>query len=72
MSGTEPPSGGMSREPIPGQSPDSPREARIRHRRFSAIWLIPIVAALVTGYLGWRTFSDRGPPLPVGSVSAAE
>ncbi|UPG72061.1 MlaD family protein [Roseomonas gilardii subsp. gilardii] len=70
MSGTEPPSGGMSREPIPGQSPDSPREARIRHRRFSAIWLIPIVAALVTGYLGWRTFSDRGPLITVSFGNA--
>ncbi|MDT8329798.1 MlaD family protein [Roseomonas gilardii] len=70
MSGTEPPAGGMSREPVPGQSPDSPREARIRHRRFSAIWLIPIVAALVTGYLGWRTFSDRGPLITVSFGNA--
>ena len=49
MSGTEPPAGGMSREPIPGQRPDDASEARVRHRRFSMIWLIPIVAALVTG-----------------------
>lgn len=70
MSGTEPPADGMSREPIPGQRPDDAREARVRHRRFSMIWLIPIVAALVTGYLGWRTFSDRGPLITVSFGNA--
>ena len=34
------------------------------------IWLIPIVAALVTGYLGWRTFSDRGPLITVSFGNA--
>ena len=35
-------------------------EAKVRKRHFSAIWLIPIVAALIAGYLGFRSFSEKG------------
>lgn len=42
-----------------------PAEARTRHRRFSFIWLVPVVALLVAGYLGYRTLSDRGPMVTV-------
>ncbi|MFC0407836.1 PqiB family protein [Roseomonas elaeocarpi] len=44
--------------------------ARRHHRRFGFVWLIPIVAVLVAGYLGWRTFSDRGPLVEVTFQSA--
>ncbi len=35
--------------------------ASVRPSRISWVWLIPIVAALVAGFLAWRTFRDQGP-----------
>ncbi len=41
-------------------------EAKGGHRRrFSLIWLVPIAAALVAGFLGWRTLSDQGPSITI-------
>lgn len=40
-------------------------EARPHRRRFSLIWLIPIAAAAVTGYLLWTTYAARGPLISV-------
>lgn len=40
-------------EPLP--------EAKMRRHRFSSIWLIPIIAALIAGYLGFRSYSQQGP-----------
>ncbi|MBI0535065.1 MCE family protein [Roseomonas sp. KE2513] len=42
-----------------------PAEARTRRRRLSFIWLVPVVALFVAGYLGYRTLSDRGPVVTV-------
>jgi paraquat-inducible protein B len=36
---------------------------RIRRPRFSFVWIIPIVAALIAGYLGYRTLTEEGPLL---------
>ncbi|TDH59210.1 MCE family protein [Dankookia rubra] len=39
-------------------------EARLTPRgRWSLIWLVPLVAALVAGWLAWRTLSARGPEI---------
>ncbi|MBL6079718.1 MCE family protein [Belnapia sp. T18] len=40
-------------------------ELRRRRRRISPIWLVPLAAILIAGYLGWRTYSDRGPLVTV-------
>jgi paraquat-inducible protein B len=41
-------------------------QARTRTRtRFSLIWLIPIVALGLAGYLGYRTLADRGPLITI-------
>ncbi|SDB69025.1 PqiB family protein [Belnapia rosea] len=40
-------------------------ERRLRRRRISPIWLVPVVALLIAGYLGWRTYVDRGPLVTV-------
>lgn len=39
----------------------SPPQARTRRYRFSVVWLVPIVAILIAGYLGWRGLTGRGP-----------
>lgn len=50
--------------------PDSrhpePQSPVIRRRRgLSLIWLVPLVAAIVGGWLAWRTVSQRGPAITI-------
>ena len=44
--------------------------AEQRRRRFAAIWLIPIVAALITLYLGARSYSSHGPLVTISFKTA--
>ncbi|WP_043361757.1 intermembrane transport protein PqiB [Belnapia sp. F-4-1] len=46
-------------------------ELRRRRRRISPIWLVPLAAILIAGYLGWKTYSDRGPLVTVTFRDAA-
>jgi len=39
--------------------------AHVKHRRFSPIWLIPIVAALIALYLTWHDYQQHGPLITV-------
>ena len=44
----------------------APRPARVEtRRRFSPIWLIPIVTVLIAAWLAWDTLSRRGPLITV-------
>jgi paraquat-inducible protein B len=55
----------------PGRDSPPPAVPRIDHkRRLSPIWLIPIVAALIAGYLGWVTLSREGPTITISFQSA--
>ncbi|SMH30264.1 PqiB family protein [Azospirillum agricola] len=36
-----------------------------RRRRLSPIWALPIVAALIAGWLGWRWLAERGPQIVI-------
>ena len=40
-------------------------------RRVSAIWLVPLVAALIAGLLLWRAFQDSGPLITVTFSTAS-
>ncbi|MDR6294066.1 paraquat-inducible protein B [Inquilinus ginsengisoli] len=51
-----------------GLPPAAPRIDR--KRRLSPIWLIPIVAVLIAGYLGWITFSSQGPTITISFQAA--
>ncbi len=42
---------------------DEVPSGHIRHARFSFVWVIPIVAVLIAGYLGYRTVTEEGPLL---------
>jgi paraquat-inducible protein B len=44
--------------------------AALRRRRFSPIWLMPIVAAGLAGWLGWKTLVERGPTIIITFESA--
>jgi paraquat-inducible protein B len=79
MSGTSPPgSTPPSPPPRPPAQPPSAGEAapegpysHIHTRRpFHFVWLIPIVAAVVAGFLAWRAISERGPTITITFLTA--
>lgn len=59
-------------ERTPGDSaPDAIAEAVVEtRRRPSIVWLIPLIAALVGGFVAWRTFSERGPEITIRFTTA--
>lgn len=38
--------------------------------RPSIVWLIPLIAALIGGFVAWRAFSERGPAITITLASA--
>jgi paraquat-inducible protein B len=49
----------------------TPAQAVMRKSRWpSAIWLIPIVAVAIGGWLAWGTLSKRGPTITISFVTA--
>jgi paraquat-inducible protein B len=46
------------------------REARVQRRRFAPIWLVPIAAVVIAGWLGFRTYGQRGPLITITFASA--
>jgi len=55
--------------PVP-PVPAHPAPRIDRRRRLPAIWLVPIVAALVGLYLAWVTVSEKGPTITISFQSA--
>ncbi len=46
-------------------------QARVSRRwQFQIIWLIPVVAVLVAGFLGWKALHDRGPMVTLSFATA--
>lgn len=48
----------------------STAEPEIRRRRFSPIWILPIVALLVAGWLAYTTFAEKGPTITIAFRTA--
>jgi paraquat-inducible protein B len=46
------------------------RHAVQERHRLQIVWLVPIVALLAAGWLGWRTLSERGPLITITLQSA--
>ena len=42
-----------------------------RRRRIPLIWIVPVVTALIAGWLAWDTFSKRGPTITISFDTAA-
>jgi paraquat-inducible protein B len=56
-----------------GSSPQTltpPPATKLRRPRFQLVWLIPVVAAVIAGYLGYRTIIEQGPLLTLTFNSA--
>ncbi len=63
----EPPRAKVRRPPV--LSPPTPA-AQVRRSRISPVWLIPLVALLIAGWLGYRTVSEEGPVVELSFRSA--
>ncbi|HVC63654.1 MAG TPA: MlaD family protein [Acetobacteraceae bacterium] len=61
----------MSDEPQPHHPRAVLRSPLDRRRRLSLIWAIPIVSALIGGWLAWRTLAERGPLISISFESAS-
>ena len=48
-----------------------PEIAVQKKRRFSIVWIIPIVAALVGGWLAYKTISEKGPTIRISFSDGA-
>lgn len=61
----------MSDNTAPDTPPTAPApHAKLRRPHFQLVWLVPIMAALIAGYLGYRTIMERGPLLTLTLDSA--
>ena len=49
---------------------DAPEAVISTRRRISIVWLIPLVAAVVGGFVAWRTLSERGPTITIAFATA--
>lgn len=54
------------------QSQEEKNQVVVRKRRhLSVVWIIPIVAALIGGWLAWKTANERGPVITIRFDTAA-
>jgi len=54
------------------QAPASvPTAAKRRQRRIPLIWLVPLITALIGGWLAWDTLSKRGPTITIEFSNAS-
>ena len=52
-------------------SPDQLPEAVVSEgSRFSLVWLVPLVAVLIGGWLIWKSFSEKGPTIVISFAEA--
>ena len=42
-----------------------------RRRRVPLVWIVPVLTALIAGWLAWDTFSKRGPTITISFETAA-
>lgn len=61
----------MSDQPEPHHPRAVLRSQLDRRRRLSLIWAIPIVSALIGGWLAWHTWWERGPLITINFESAS-
>src|SRR5580704_6398879 len=62
----------LQRRRVMSESDASPRpvQAHTRRRRVPVIWIIPIVAIAIGGWLAWSTLSKEGPMITISFDTA--
>ena len=58
--------------PRPEQLPeeDIPEAVVATRSGISIVWLIPVIAALIGGWLAWKAYSEQGPTITISFKSA--
>ena len=59
-----------SQAPAPGYD-DAPEAITVRRSRISIVWLIPLVAIAIGGWLAYKTYSEQGPVVSIQFKTAA-
>ena len=54
----------------PSPSPEIPQAVVQARSRFSLVWLIPIVAALIGAWLAYKAYSEQGPSITITFATA--
>jgi paraquat-inducible protein B len=60
-----------SAEPAPTDDLDLPEAQLVKRDRISLVWLLPVLALLVGGWLAYKTLSERGPIITLEFKTAA-
>ncbi|HET6469006.1 MAG TPA: MlaD family protein [Geminicoccaceae bacterium] len=61
----------LDRKPsAPEPVPPLPEVAVKRRKGPSAVWAVPVVAAVIGGYLAWVTLAERGPEITIAFATA--
>lgn len=55
----------MSQKSSTTQTDDLPEVVVTRHHRFSLIWVVPVIALLVSGWLIYRAYAERGTDITI-------
>ncbi len=50
--------------PVPEKHDEMP-QAKVARRAFAWIWLVPIIAIAIVGWLGWNYFQQQGPTITI-------
>jgi paraquat-inducible protein B len=66
-----PESDAPDRDPGPTEALDFPEAQVVKRDRISLVWLLPVLALLVGGWLAYKTLSERGPIITVEFKTAA-
>jgi paraquat-inducible protein B len=57
--------------PATDQSAPLPQAQLVERSRISLVWLLPVLALVIGGWLAWKTLSERGPTIQIQFESAA-
>jgi paraquat-inducible protein B len=57
-------------EPEQKRAPEVPEAVIAQRSGISIVWLIPVIAALIGGWLAWKAFSEEGPTITISLKSA--
>jgi paraquat-inducible protein B len=57
-------------QPEQQPAPDIPEAVVTQRSGISIVWLIPVIAALIGGWLAWKAFSEEGPTITISFKSA--
>ena len=61
----------MTELPPNENAPEAMPQADVTHRRgISVVWIVPLIAAALGGWLAWRALSEKGPTITISFATA--